>query len=104
MQNEQTRVCQYCQSEIARNKKVCPVCHRKESHPVKVALLCFLGFCTAIILLFDLAAFVAIFTPQSDKPVRNNPGTDRYHHEQHIDVDTARMPESLTFSEGEVRL
>lgn len=39
----QTKICKYCRSEIDNKAKICPYCHKKQSHPLLTAVAIFFG-------------------------------------------------------------
>lgn len=47
-QQQETKTCKYCGTEIPKNAKVCPNCRKKQSHKVRNTILIILGIIVVI--------------------------------------------------------
>ena len=67
-QQQETKTCKYCGTEIPKSAKVCPNCRKKQSHKVRNTILIILGVLMIVIIVFMFVFIMPTFAGMYENP------------------------------------
>lgn len=83
----QTKICKYCRSEIDNKAKICPYCHKKQSHPLL----------TAVAIVLGLPFIIGLFSGLANEP--NNSSSNSQTTEKTTAIETQIEETTTTVEE-----